>query len=315
MQSGDEQTTVKGNAQMIMQEVLEENAGAEKGFAKDEWRGDSELACKDHEEEPKGGAECQLSGESDPVLGIIKNEDVEEDTTFRADHNIRSEHHEGAPKVNMGSDLSDGQGLGLTTEKPIKNDDVHGETIEADRNVSPEDHKGTSKVEKNCHESGEKEDPGVSKKISIKNECMKEETMCSNRSCSCEDHDGNHEGGTNGGGDPGLIDTKSCVFKVDDMKGMDIPDVKLSSKGHVDNLESSMPGRFNGDGLTNHPRIPKEDEEDENDFDDRKLSLDDPDDHTKGDEEYGGEDDLEDVLQSGESFWCSLCDDGGNLLL
>ena len=313
--SGDEQTTVMGNAQMIMQESLEGNAGTEKGFAKDECRGDSEMTCNGHEDEPKGEVECQLSGENDPVLGISKNEDVRDDTIFRADHNIRSEHHEDTPKVDVVSDLSGEKDLGLTMEKPVKNDDVHGETIEADRSFNTEDHKGTPEVEKNCHESGEKVDPGLSNKISIKKECMEEDTICTNRTCSSEDHDGNHEIGTNGGGDHRLSDIKSCVIKVDDMKGMDIPDVKLSSKDCVDNPESKMPGRSNGTGLTNHPRIPKEDDEDEKDFDDRKLSLDDPDDYTKEDEEYGGEEDLEDVLQSGESFWCSLCDDGGNLLL
>lgn len=315
MESGDEQTTVMGNAQMVMQESLEENAGTEKGFAKDECRGDSEMTCKGHEDEPKGEVECQLSGENDPVLGISKNEDVKDDTIFRADHNIRSKHHEDTPKVNVGSDLSGGKGLGLTMEKPIKDDDVHGETIEADRNFSTEDHKGTSEVEKNCHESGEKEDPALSNKISIKKEYMEEDTICANRSCSSEDHDDNHDVGRNGDGDHRLTDIKGCVIKVDDTKGIDIPDVKLSSKDYVDNPESKMPGRCNGNGLTNHPRIPKEDDEDEKDFDDQKLSLDDHDDYTKEDEEYGGEEDLEDVLQSGESFWCSLCDDGGNLLL
>lgn len=315
MQSGDEQTTVMGNAQMIMQESLEENAGTEKGFAKDECRGDSEMTCKGHEDGPKGEVECRLSGENDPVLGISKNEDVKDDAIFRDDHNIRSEHHEDTRKVNVGSDLSGEKGLGLTMEKSIKNDDLYGETIEADPNFSTEDNKSITEVEKNCHESGEKEDPGLSNKISIKKVYMEEDPICAKRTCSSEDHDDNHEVGTNGDCDHRLTDIKRCVIKVDDMKGMDIPDVKSSSKEYVDNPESEMSGRSNGNGLINHPRIPKEVDEDEKDVDDRKLSLDDPDDYTKEDEEYGGEEDLEDVLQSGESFWCSLCDDGGNLLL
>lgn len=32
-------------------------------------------------------------------------------------------------------------------------------------------------------------------------------------------------------------------------------------------------------------------------------------------EDYDGLEDPESAVQSGESFWCSLCDDGGKLLL